>query len=184
MREKLDKINSNIGNIKGEIAVLKDKISENETKISNYEDKASLLIDAGNEELAAKNCAAADRIQAQIDSLKETLKIQSELLDEQIAARDELKNAIEEADSDLITMQAMKDVTDAHKNLITINKNDGINTVAAVKKRKEELKKQMVKSKAMKEESRDPTSLEKETEKVLGKKSGSSRLARLKAKKG
>ena len=183
MKEELGKINSNIGSIKGEIAVLKDKVSDVKSQVKKHEEDATALDAAGKEDLALKHCEAADRLSGQLEAFDEALKTQKGLLEDQIAARDEMKAAIDEAESDLVTMKAMKDVATANENLIKINKDTGTSAVASFKKRKEEMKKRMIKSKAMKEESGGGSSLEEETAKALGKSGGLSRLEKLRAKK-
>jgi len=182
MKEDFANVCTNIGKIKGEIAIFKDKISDAKKRIKQYETNALQLDESGNSELAIKNCEAADRLSSQLETFTEALKMQQDLLQDQMSARDEMKSNLDEAESDIVTMQAMKDVTTANENLIKINKNSGESAVSKLKSRKEALKKQMYAAKAMKEESGGGETVEQQTAKALGNSTGMSRLEALRAK--
>jgi len=182
MNIELGKVNENIGNIKGEIALSEDRIKGIKAEIKKHDRDATELAEV-NEDLAMKHCEASERLESQLEPFEIALQTQKEALEEQISAKDELKNAVMQAESDLVTMKAYEDAAKANENLISINTGSGTNAVADFAKRKEEMKKRLIKSRAMKEASGGGDDLAAETKKALGTSGGMSRLEKLKAKK-
>lgn len=183
MRSELRKVNENIGTLKGEIAVNDDKISGIKSEIKKHETDAESLTEE-HEDLALKHCEAAERLESQLEPLKIAMNTQKQTLDEQIAARDELKSALMQAESDLVTLKAMDDAAKANENLASVNTESGKSAVAAFAEKKEAAKKRLIKSRAIKEADKDPNSeLAKATEEALGTGGAAARLAKLKNKK-
>jgi len=185
MKEDLGKANENIGSIKGEILILKEKVKENKSRIKKHEEDAIELDAAGNEALALKHCEQVEMLQSQLEPLQITLKQQEDLLVQQQQNKEGLKKAVQEAESDLMVMKSMRDVTNANAKLSTINTGSSQNALGKFKERKEAMKKDMLKSQAIKEESNADSggSLEAETNAALGTGGASSTLAKLRAKK-
>lgn len=181
MNVELGKVNENIGTLKGEIAVNEDKIKGIRAEIKKHESDAAALAE-DNEALALKHCEAAERLEGQLEPLTMALDVQKETLAEQISAKDELKTAQMQAESDLVTLKAMDDAAKANEKLVKINTGSGTSAVADFAKRKEDAKKRLVKSRAMKEGGGDDD-LAKQTAAALGGSSAKDRLAKLQAKK-
>lgn len=179
MEKEVQKATVNISEIKSEIITLEEQIKDIDERVAKHEADAKELDAAGNEELAVKNCEAADRLEDQKESLTEALTLQKELLEDQMEARDELKQAVQDAKSDLVSIKAMNDVAKTNAKLSEINTEGGTNALANFKARKEAAKKKMNKAKVLKEESGNGASLEAQTAKALKKNAGSSRLDRL-----
>lgn len=178
LRSDINKVKSNIGTIKGEIAVLEEKKHEFETQISKHDNDAKALI-GKNDSLAEQHCLAAESLERQVTAIAEALKVQQGLLTEQQATRQELENALSQAETDLVTLKAMTDAAAANEKLATITSNSGASALSSFKARQEEAKKRLIKSQTMKE-SNASESLEEQTRKALGQSGASSRLARLK----
>lgn len=182
MNGELAKVNGNIGTMKGEIAVNEDKIKGVKAEIKKHETDAAALLE-GNEPLALKHCEAADRLSSQLEPLELALQTQKETLQEQISAKEELKSAVMQAESDLVTLKAMDDAAKANEKLVTVNTDTSTSAVADFARRKEEAKKRLIRSRSIKEESRGTDGdLAKETAAALGTGGGASRLEMLKAK--
>lgn len=183
MQGELAKVNENIGTVKGEMAVLDDKIKGIRAEIKKHDSDAAALSESGNDKLAMQHCDASERLESQLEPLELALKTQKETLDEQISAKEELKSACMQAESDLVTLKAMDDAAKANEKLTTINTSTGTSAVADFAKRKEEAKKRLIRSRSIKEESRGTDGdLAKETTAALGGGS-SARLERLKTAK-
>lgn len=183
MQKELLKCTDNIGTIKAEVIDLEDKIKDITEKIEKHESAAEELDAAGNEELAVKNCEAADRLERQKESLTEALNMQKSLIEDQQEAREELKQAILEMESELTEIKAMNNVTAVNAKLAEINTDGSSSALANFRARKDAAKKKMNKAKTIKEEAGSASSLEAQTEKALKKTAGSSRLEKLRAKK-
>ncbi len=179
---ELGKVNENIGTMKGEMAVLEDKVKGIKAEIKKHESDATELA-ADNEALALKHCEAAERLEGQLEPLQMALQTQKETLEEQISTKDQLKNAKMQAESDLVTLKAMSDAASANEKLVTVNTSGSNSAVADFAKRKEDMKKRLIKSRAMKEGSDGVDDLAKETAVALGDSSAKDRLAKLVKKK-
>jgi len=182
MNVELGKVNENIGTMKGEIAVLEDKVQGIKREIKKHESDATELA-ADNEGLALKHCEAAERLEGQLEPLAAALTVQKETLAEQQSAKEQLKSNVMQAESDLVTLKAMSDAASANEKLVTVNTSGSTSAVADFAKRKEDMKKRLIKSRAMKEGSDGQDDLAKETAAALGNSGAASRLAKLQAKK-
>jgi len=183
MRSELRKVNENIGTLKGEIAVNEDRIGGIKKEIKKHEADAKDLAEV-EENLALQHCEAAERLESQLEPLQTALDVQKQTLNEQVASRDELKSALSQAESDLVTLKAMDDAAKANENLASVNTDSGKSAVAAFAEKKEAAKKRLIKSRAIKEADKDPNSeLAKATAAALGTGGAKARLEALKAKK-
>lgn len=185
MKEDLGKTNENIGSLKGEIIILKEKIKETRARIKKHEEDATELDASGKEALALKHCEQVDILMGQVEPLQLTLKQQEDLLEQQQQNKEKLKKAVQEVESDLMVMKSMRDVTNANAKLSTISTGSNQSALNKFKERKEAMKKDMLKSQAIREESEADSgdSLEAETNAALGTGGASSTLERLRAKK-
>jgi phage shock protein A len=181
MNVELGKVNENIGTMKGEIAVLEDKVKGIKLEIKKHESDATELAE-DNEALALKHCEAAERLESQLEPLQAALTVQKETLAEQQSAKEQLKSNVMQAESDLVTLKAMADAASANEKLVTVNTSGSTSAVADFAKRKEDMKKRLIKSRAMKDEGSGDDDLAKETAAALGTGGGASRLEMLKAK--
>ncbi|MDD5649805.1 MAG: PspA/IM30 family protein [Candidatus Nanoarchaeia archaeon] len=180
LRSDIDKVKGNIGSIKGEIAILEDKKHDFENQIKKHDDDAKALMAAKNEQLAEQHCLAAESLEKQVTSIEEALKVQRGLLEEQQATRRDLENALQQAETDLVTLKAMTDAASANEKLATITSNSGASALSSFNTRKEEARKRLIKSQTMKE-SGTSESLENQTRQALGTSGVSARMARLKS---
>lgn len=172
-------VKGNIGSLKGEIAILEDKLSDLNAQIKKHDDDAAKLLEAGNEALAEKHANAAGALEKQIESLQLAINQQKETLDGQIKTKDELEESLQQAKADLVSIKAMTDAASANEKLAKISTSSGTSALASFEQRREDAKKRLIKSQALKEESGSDSSLEKETEKALGNTAAKDRLARL-----
>lgn len=183
MEEELKKVTGNIGTVKGEMAVLKEKIADIKSQVKKHDEDALALDERGMSDLALQHSEAAEGLESQLESLKLALKTQEDILADQMKSKNELNTAIQQAKADLVTLKAMNDAASANEKLAEISTDSSTSALASFKSRKEEAKKRLIKSQAIKEESSSETSLQQETEKALGRSGGSSRLEKLKAKR-
>lgn len=182
MKDDLGAVIGNIGSIKGEYAVLQDKIKGLKADVKKHEEDAKDLSESGNDKLALAHCEAIEKIEPQLEALNMAAKQQKDLLDDQIGSKDELKNAIDQAEAQLITLKAMEDVTSANEKITKIGPASTSSAMQRFAERQEEAKKRLTRSQAIKDESKGDTSLEDETKKALGKSAAADRLAKLKGK--
>jgi len=182
MRKQLADCNSNIGTLKGEISVNESRINDLKLQIKKHDEDAVALDLAGKQDLAAKHCEAAEIIESQIKSLETALQTHKDVLGDQIKSKEELKSALLQSESEIVSLKAMRDAAEANRNLTQISTSSGTSALADLKRRREAAEKDLIKSRAIKEESSNKDSLSDETEKALGRSGGLSRLERLKAK--
>ena len=183
MKEDVRTIKGNIGTIKGEVAVLNDKIKSIEAAIEKHNNDAVALGQAGNEDLAVQHINKALALEPQAIALREAIKAQESILEEQIKNKNSLQAAVDQAEADLVTTKAMVDAAKANENLAQVSTTSGTSALAAFKERQEAAKKRLIKSQALKEEGSADTSLEAATAEALGKSQAKDRLAQLMAKK-
>ena len=182
METELRKVNENVGTLKGEMAVNEDKIKGIKSEIKKHENDAASLA-TEHEDLALKHCEAAERLEGQVEPLQMAYDVQKQTLEEQVSARNELKSALMQAESDLVTLKAMDDAAKANENLASVNTESGKSAVAAFAEKKDMAKKRLIKSRVLKEADKDPDSdLAKATQAALGTGGAKARLDALKAK--
>lgn len=183
MKNDIRTIKGNIGSIKGEIAVLEDKKKGVQSAIDKHTADATSLAEAGQTELAEQHMQKVITLEGQIDTFQAAIDTQNGILQDQIKNKNELQQAIDQAEADLVTTKAMVDATRANENLAKVSTSSGTSALAAFNERKEAAKKRLIKSQALKEEGSGDDSLEAQTAKALGNTQAKDRLAALLAKK-
>jgi phage shock protein A len=183
MKKDLRTIKGNIGTIKGEIAVLEDKKKGVQSAIEKHTADATALAESNQTELAEQHMQKVITLEGQITTFQTAIDTQNNILQDQIKNKNELQQAIDQAEADLVTTKAMVDASKANENLAKVSSSSGSSALAAFKERQEAAKKRLIKSQALKEEGSGDDSLEAQTAKVLGSNQAKDRLAALLAKK-
>lgn len=185
MKSDRAKVIGNLGQIKGRIMSLKDDIKEKEKEIKNRTAKATQLLDVGKEDLAQSQCAAVERIQGEVDMLKDSLKTQEGLCAEQQRNLNDLTATIQDCESQLRSIQTMEEVRKANDSLAAVDVNGSMSAAAKFKERQQRTRDRLNASRATAEAQRMGTSsdLDAQTNAALGKSQGSDLLEKLKAKK-
>lgn len=185
MQGELRKVTQNLGSIKGRTKTMEDEIKEKKTEIKDRTAKAEQLIAADKEELAAKQCAIIETMQAEVEALTDALKQQQQLYNTQVTNRDKLRESIQACESELRLMKTQEEVTKSNEALATVNVDGAQSAVSKFQERRKKMQERLNTSQALAEEQQASSndSLDAETAAALGQSKGSALLEKLKAKK-
>jgi phage shock protein A len=183
MQKDLSQVTNSIGEVKATLAGLKRDMADKQRAVSNLESDARSLLERGKEDLATKLCAEIETIEKEIEVYRTSIAQQENMLKTLEEKREQLRQAVHQAESSLRMMQTMDSVARATEKVTSVKVGDTSSALNRFQDRQSRLQKRLDKAKAIQEMATQDAggTLKTEVDEALGRTKGTSVLERLKA---